>query len=246
MAKKWQDVEFVDYKERQKRRRLRKREAVQEELASSVGSRMNVTLIIVVVLLFTGAFGALFYVMLEQREFEDDRTGKMYVEIRNSSGEVRFRRYEVDDFQPIGEQKKFQSGFFQTGDQSNLELITFDDTLLKVRSESQFTLDSIEIFSGNQRTKTNLTLDYGEIIFDSRRSAGGLLELHVSKAEIYAGQALFKVEYFGDEIRVKMSQGVARVEGFGTSREITSAEYVQISNDSMSLPAGFNPLSENW
>ena len=49
MAKKWQDVEFVDYKEHQKRRRLRKREAVQEELASAVGSRLNISLIVFVV-----------------------------------------------------------------------------------------------------------------------------------------------------------------------------------------------------
>lgn|GEM_PF-1032052 len=247
MAKKWQDVEFVDYKERQKRRRLRKREAVQEELASTVGTRVNASLIIAVVCIFVVVIGAFFFIMLEQKEYEDDRSGKMYVEVRSSVGDVKFRKYEVDEFQSFGSQDRvFDSGFFQTGDASSLELMTFDNMLLKIRSLSQLSLDSIEVFSGNQRTKTNLSIDFGEIIFDSRKSDGGLLEIHAGSVVVYAGKALFKIESTQEEIRIKMSQGVAKVEGLGTSREITSSEYIQVSGDSMSLPSGFNPLSENW
>lgn len=247
MAKKWQDVEFVDYKERQKRRRLRKREAVQEELASAVGSRLNISLIVFVVSSFIILMGAGVYFLTQEKDYEDDRASKMYVKAKTIAGDVRFRKNILDEPTPFDLQiKVFDTGIFQTGQASRLELETFDSIFLKLGPETEVSLDSIEVFSANKRSKTTLSVEAGMLVVDALRSAGGLMELHGSGISIYAGKALFKVEVTPAQLKVKVSQGVLSLEGAGSQIELTRGQEVLIKDQIFGVPTRFNAAAETF
>lgn len=246
MAKKWQDVEFVDYKERQKRRRMRKRMSSQEELATTVQSRWNFTLIFSIAFLFMGLIGTSSYFLFIAQEKQEDAESKMFIESRKIKGDASYRKSVVDEYVAFAQAKRFyNSGQFRTGLDSEVELVTFDDVILKLMPLSELTVDGIEIFGQNKRTKTNITAELGEVIFDSRKS-GGLLEVRAGSLVVYAGRALFKIVVDGDSYSVKLSQGLARVEYYQDSRELSSSQMVVVKDAALSQVQTFNPLAETW
>lgn len=246
MAKKWQDVEFVDYKERQKRRRMRKRLDVEEEISNSFRERWNVALIVLFVLLFLGVIGTSGYYLLLAEESLEQKEANMFLEARSVRGEVLYRDYLGADYIPVMINQKFYNrGQFRTGDTSSLEMITVDNLMIKARESSEMLLKSIELFDANQHTKSTLTLDSGEFVFDSRTS-GGLLEIQINDVSIFALRSLFKVELEDEQINVKVSFGRVSVEKFEDKRVISASQMITADSLELGKLVNFNPLAETW
>ncbi len=247
MAKKWQDVEFVDYKERQKRRRLRKRGIAQEELEETAHSRVNTALVLGTLIVFGLILAGGMFFLMSEREFLSEKGQRMYLQAKTISGDFGFREYQVDEYQPFSEGQRLSGkGFFRTGADSQAELGTMDGVSFKLEESSEFTLKGIEVFGDNQRTKTNLGLQEGGFVFDSRNSLGALLEINVGELSIYAGKALFRIRVDGTALNLKVRQGIVRCEGPQESREIGPSQYLDSENGSLSGIQTFNPLVETW
>jgi hypothetical protein len=247
LAKKWQDVEFVDYKERQKRRRLRKRGIAQEELEETAGSRVNTALVLGVLVFFGLILAGGMIFLLSERDFLNEKDEGMFLRASRVTGSFGFRKYQVDEFEPFQEGRKLLGqGFFKTGVDSLAELETMDGVSLRIRESSEFSLQSVEVFGDNKRTKTNLSLQEGGMVFDSRRSLGALLEVHVGELAVYAGKALFKMRVQDGELTLKVSQGVVRCEGPDGDREVGPSQFLESENGALSEVQGFNPLVETW
>ena len=92
LAKKWQDVEFVDYKERQKRRRMRKRINAEEELSDSYRGRWS-TLTVTFVTLFVTVIVVSAYFLMTEDELGREMQANMYLQSRLISGNVNFREF---------------------------------------------------------------------------------------------------------------------------------------------------------
>tara|TARA_Y100000589_G_scaffold12404_1_gene10185 strand:- start:1797 stop:2543 length:747 start_codon:yes stop_codon:yes gene_type:complete len=246
LAKKWQDVEFVDYKERQKRRRMRKRVSAEEELSDNFRGRWNTTLIVVFVTIFLAMMATSAYYLLAEDELDREMESKMYIQSRLIGGDVSFREFVGSEYESISlNQKIYNRGQFVTQDDSFLEMSTFDGVVLKLRDSTDLIIDAIEVFADNQKSKITSTLDDGEIVFDSRKS-GGLVEVRTESINIYAARALFKVSVNDDRVMIKVSQGLAKIERFDEVRNLAASQMVELSDSSLSNVKKFNPLTETW
>ena len=246
LAKKWQDVEFVDYKERQKRRRMRKRISAEEELSDSYRGRWNIALTVTFVTLFFSVMGVSAYYLFTEDELGREMQANMYLESRLIGGDVNFREFLGSEYASISlNQKLYNRGQFQTKNDSFLEMSTFDGVILKMRESTDMTLENIEIFPDNQKSKITLTLDEGAIVFDSRKS-GGLIEVRTESINIYAARALFKVTIKDDRVKIKVSQGLANVERFDEVRKLSASQMVELGDSDLSNVRKFNPLTETW
>ena len=144
LAKKWQDVEFVDYKERQKRRRMRKRVSAEEELSDNFRGRWNTTLIVVFVTIFLAMMATLAYYLLAEDELDREMESKMYIQSRLIGGDVSFREFVGSEYESISlNQKIYNRGQFVTQDDSFLEMSTFDGVVLKLRDATDLIIDAI-------------------------------------------------------------------------------------------------------
>ena len=130
LAKKWQDVEFVDYKERQRRKRMRKRQNVQKEIVQEVENKWNFMII--------GGIGSTFIIAIlfglstffAEQEVSDDAKVKSYLESIQYTGDTFYRKLAGDDWVHFVEPKKFfDSWQFKTGVDSDLQLKTFDEVV---------------------------------------------------------------------------------------------------------------------
>ena len=246
LAKKWQDVEFVDYKERQKRRRMRKRLDVEEEISNSFRERWNVVLVTLFVVLFLGVIGTSGYYLLTEAENLEQKEANMFLEARLASGEVFYRDYLGAEYVPVTLNQKFYNrGQFRTGNGSSLEMSTIDNLVIKARENSEMLLKSIEVFDTNQQTKSTLTLDSGEFVFDSRTS-GGLLEIQINDVSIFALRSLFKVELEDEQISVKVSFGRVSVEKLADKEVISASQMITVDSSEFGKIKNFNPLAETW
>lgn len=246
LAKKWQDVEFVDYKERQKRRRMRKRLDVEEEISNSYRERWNIVLVALFVILFLGVIGTSGYYLLTEAENLEQREANMFLEARLASGEVFYRDYLGAEYVPVMTNQKFYNrGQFRTGNGSSLEMSTVDNLAIKIRENSEMLLKSIEMFDTNQKTKSTLTLDSGEFVFDSRTS-GGLLEIQINDISIFALRSLFKVELEDEQISVKVSFGRVSVEKLADKEVISASQMITVDSSELGKIRNFNPLAETW
>ena len=246
LAKKWQDVEFVDYKERQKRRRMRKRVNAEEEFSDTYRGRWNTALIVIFVTIFFGIIAVSAFYLLTEDELGREMESNMYIESRLIDGDVNFREFIGSEYTSISLNQKFYNrGQFVTKDDSVLEMSTFDGVVLKMRESTEITIDAIEIFDNNQKSKLTLTLDEGALVFDSRKS-GGLIEVRTESINIYAVRALFKISVNDDGVKIKVSQGLAKVERFDELRNLAASQMVELSNSELSIVKKFNPLTETW
>lgn len=246
LAKKWQDVEFVDYKERQKRRRMRKRLDVEEEISNSFRERWNVVLVSLFVVLFLGVIGTSGYYLLTAAENLEQKEANMFLEARLASGKVLYRDYLGAEYVPVMINQKFYNrGQFRTGDGSSLEMSTVDNLVIKVKENSEMLLKSIEVFDTNQQTKSTLTLDSGEFVFDSRTS-GGLLEIQINDVSIFALRSLFKVQLEDEQISVKVSFGRVSVEKLADKEVISASQMITVDSSELGKIRNFNPLAETW
>ncbi|PCJ16041.1 MAG: hypothetical protein COB02_17235 [Candidatus Cloacimonadota bacterium] len=246
MAKKWQDVEFVDYKERQRRRRMRKRQNVQENVVQEVEKKWNFMLM--------GGIGSSFIIVLiiglsnffAKQEIVNDAKVKSYLESIQFTGDTFFRKSISDEWIHFVEPKKFfDSWQFKTGVDSGLQLKTFDEVLLKLRSNSELELSSIEIFNSNQGSKTNIEVEYGIFVFNSSASKG-LLEIKIGAVTIYARPSQLIIDYQEKKTTVKVGSGTIKLEYLDESIILKDGESININNDLMGKKSKFNPLSEKW
>ena len=148
MAKKWQDVEFVDYKERQKRRRMRKRIDAEEELSDNYRGRWNLALTAIFVSLFFVVIGVSAYYLLAEDELGREMQANMYLESRLIDGDVNFREFLGSDYSSISLNQKFYNrGQFMTNEDGSLEMSTFDGVIIKLRESTEMTMENIEVTS---------------------------------------------------------------------------------------------------
>jgi hypothetical protein len=255
LAKKWQDVEFVDYKERQRRRRLKRRQLAATELKEQVTNRWNVTLIVfIVVVFFVSLGGVTYYIMRDRMEAEEGRS-RMYVEIAKANGEVFNRGDRLENWMPVSPAQRFDYPRFFRTENGNAVLRTYDGADIKMTASSEIFVESIEVFRENQSTKSNLRILEGELIFDSRNSQGALLEVAVesfvdaggSVVTLYASPGLFKTMVNRDGIEIKLSRGVINVEYKSGMVKLETDTAVKIDfKDGMGEVFRFNPLSETW
>ena len=246
LAKKWQDVEFVDYKERQKRRRMRKRINAEEELSDSYRGRWNTALTVTFVTLFVTVIGVSAYFLMTEDELGREMQANMYLQSRLISGNVNFREFLGSDYSSISLNQKFYNrGQFQTNEEGSLEMSTFDGVAIKMRESTELTVENIEVFPDNEQSKLTLTLDEGVVVFDSRKSRG-LIEIRTESINIYAARALFKVSSRDGLVRIKVSQGLANVERFDEVRKLAASQMVELNESDLSNVRKFNPLTETW
>ncbi|MCO4782898.1 MAG: FecR domain-containing protein [Candidatus Cloacimonetes bacterium] len=246
MAKKWQDVEFVDYKERQRRKRMRKRQNVQKDIVEEVEKKWNFMII--------GALGSAFLIILliglnsffAEQSVSQDAKVKSYLESVQFTGDTFYRKLAGDDWVHFVDPKKFYDSWqFKTGVDSSLQLQTFDDVLLKLRSDSELELSSIEIFNDNKGSKTNIETELGLFVFDSSRSKG-LLEIKVGSAVIYARPSKMIVDYQATKTVIKLGSGISKLSYQDSEIVLNDGEMIEISNNVLGEKSKFNPLSEKW
>jgi hypothetical protein len=246
LAKKWQDVEFVDYKERQRRKRMRKRQNVQKDIVEEVEKKWNFMIV--------GALGSAFLIVLiiglnsffAEQSISKDAKIKSYLESIQFAGDTFYRKLAGDDWVHFVDPKKFfDSWQFKTGVDSNLQLKTFDDVVLKLRSDSELELTSIEIFNDNEGSKTNIETEYGMFVFDSSTSKG-LLEIKVGSAILYARPSKVIVDYQATKTVVKLGGGISKLSYQDKEVVLSDGEMIEITNNVLGTKTKFNPLSEKW
>lgn len=246
MAKKWQDVEFVDYKERQRRKRMRKRQNVQKDIVEEVEKKWNFMII--------GALGSTFLIVLliglntffAEQSVSKDAKVKSYLESIQFTGDTFYRKLAGDDWVHFVDPKKFYDSWqFKTGVDSNLQLKTFDDVRLKLRSNSELELTSIEIFNDNKGSKTNIEIEYGLFVLDSSGSKG-LLEVKIGEAIIYARPSKTIISYQADKTIIKLGSGISKLSYQDVETVLSDGEMIEISNNVLGEKTKFNPLSEKW
>jgi hypothetical protein len=247
LAKKWQDVEFVDYKERQRRRRMRKRLVAEEEVTQEVSRKWSAAMIGTGVAIFIAVLVTFIVVVGGEREFEQEREARLFVEALTYNGDVLYRKFEGDEYKPLGSkgEKYYDGAHFRTGMDANLQLRSYDDNLIKISPESELAIDKIELSNNNENSKLTTTLEKGEYILDSRKSFG-YLEIRVENAVIYTGRSLLKVIYNDAEIALKVKRGQAKIERFNSSEMVGESQRVIVRDMTLGEPESFNPLSESW
>ncbi len=246
MAKKWQDVEFVDYKERQRRRRMKKRQQVQEEIVRKSSLRSNLSVILIAVF-FCGSIsmGALWF-LLQERAKTSDAQSKMYIEVVEFTGEAQGRSDVSVDWKPVqANTRRFDGWNYRTPAESEIRLTTFDGVRIRLAAESELMVQSLEIFANNEGSKSNLMLESGEVIFDSRGTKG-LIELGVGESTVYARPSLFKVISRDGRIQVMVSSGGVRFEAGGVKPVLSSGQFVVFIDGQVGDVQEFNPLAEKW
>lgn len=246
MAKKWQDVEFVDYKERQKRRRMRKRMDAQEEISDSFRGRWNAALIGLFIVFFILLMGISAYYLLAEEENLELKEANMFLKVGQVTGTASYRDYLNSESVLLRpNQQIFKRGQFRTDQGSTLELMTIDKVSIKIRESSEIFWKSIEVFDSNQNTKSTFSIDSGELVLDSR-SSGGWLEIQIESISIYALSSLFKVSFDGEKISIKVSAGKLSVERFDEKRVVAASQMVSGDLSNIGQVLNFNPLTEIW
>jgi hypothetical protein len=256
LAKKWQDVEFVDYKERQRRRRLKRRQQATEDVTKEVTRQWNTTLISVFAVIFVLVVGGLSWFIMDSRAEEQLVQSRTYVTVLAVNGGLEQRLDATEEWQYLsaGEQI-FAPRAFKTAPESRANLETFDHVKMSLLESSELVLDNIELFRDNQVTKSNVRLFGGDFIFDSRMSEG-LLEIALdifgdepdARPKIYANPGQYKVQadMSAQEAWVKVSMGAARVEYQGRNIVVKPGDAVKIASTGVGVIERFNALQETW
>jgi hypothetical protein len=254
LAKKWQDVEFVDYKERQRRRRMKRRQQVAEEVTAEVTNRWNMTLVGTFAAVFIVVISALSYFLFAAQEKKEDADSKRFVQLAELDGSSFSRLDAAEDWSVVGRGEQLELPMqVKAGDDSRAEFSTFDNVRIFLMNGAEALIESIEIFGGNQASKSNVKLFSGEHMFDSRRSAGlvkadldSFGEAEAERPKIYAKPSLFKVAVSEDVITIKQSIGALSVEYGSQKVFLGTGEMVSIKPGELGEKEKFNPLKEEW
>lgn len=256
LAKKWQDVEFVDYKERQKRRRLKRRQQASVELKEQVTGRWNLVLIISSVSVFLIIATVTSYYLMRDRSVLAESVSRMYIEVADMRGLAFARNDRVSDWRELSLTQRFSCPyFFRTEDQSNVILRTHDGAQIKMQNSSELLVESIEVYGQERATKSNLRVSEGDSVFDSRNAEGALIEIALdsfvdaggSSVVVYASPSLFKTAVRPDLIEIKLSRGFLNVEYQSERVRLEADTALQISlKEGMGDVFRFNPLNETW
>jgi len=246
VAKKWQELEFVDYKERQRRRRIKKRQAEQEQFTEKTAARSNFTIAGIFLTLFLFVSLGSVMVIMSQREKDEDARSKMFISMVSFTGTAQEREDATVDWTPVkpGTQR-FIKHQFRTQPNSTLNLETFDRVIIRLLGQSELFLTGMEIFNQNQGSKSNLFVEAGDVVFDSRGS-DGLLEIKVLDSTVYARPSLFKVIRKPNGADIRVSAGAVRFERGERSVILQTGETISIVNGTLLEVTKFNPLTETW
>ncbi|MBI4863769.1 MAG: hypothetical protein HY815_26435 [Candidatus Riflebacteria bacterium] len=247
MGKKWQETEFLDYKERQIRRRSRKSQEIQQELQKKESSTAGLKIVgLASVLVVAGLIG---YVATQGKpEFLGNKTSLTASEVK---GDVKISS-PSKPIAPLKQGDEWTEGF--TIDQPDSARCTFKphwkECRVVVVDKSSVEIGKIQVASdAADKFKLTITGKKGMCLVDLRRGSP-LVEVRFPQgAVVKSGLGMFKAIFDDTESAVIVRDSRVGVFGPGGGKPVvvSADERLAIrSGESLGKPVSYPTADTSW
>jgi len=257
VAKKWQELEFLDYKERQIRRRAQKKRRLLEEGADGpdgVGAaaaegRTQVRILIIGIVAIVLVFG--YFIYLRSGAAGPVGVGLKLTRMR---GDVNLAGM-LKEWKPSDGEEVPENVRVVTGRDGKAELgLHVQDTSIQLFEDSDVLFKGLRMGSaagkdGERDFQLDVEVLKGSVVFEFKNDDGvGILHVHLpTGVELWGKLVYLKVVADGTKVRVIVADGLVKAEYHG-EKTIIPGDRMMVSSDGepISTPRALNVIREIW
>lgn len=251
MGKKWQELEFLDYKERQVRRRANKKKKLLEEGANnSVQAAAVDEKSMQLKILFFGfvacLFVSIYFVYLRSGSASVSGQGLKVVRVQGDvvvSG--RLNEWKATKAEPIPEDVTVV-----TGKDGKVELETsIPGTTIILFENSRLTFDGLNVDRTTDEFQLDMEIEKGSAIFEFQNKKGaGIFHCRTpQKVDLWGKLVYLKVISSEEGTKIIVADGFVKAEAMG-EKTIIPGDRQMISSEEQPIgtPRAVNVIREVW